>query len=464
MRMIRARKDLRSAVARIVRAASLAGLTGFAAISAGGAAGADGEWASIVRGGRLYDTWYEEIRGRPPFERHPSYPADGQQAADPPTTWRCKECHGWDYRGRNGVYGSGPHYTGIAGIDGRAGAEPRKIAAILKDDTHGYGNLMAEADLTDLALFVSRGQVDMDRYIDRASGRVKGDASARVTVYQTICANCHGRDGLKVRDMPPLGRAVRDDPWQALHNILNGHPNEKMPSLRVLGMDTIVDVLAYAQALPEEEVLASIARGGRLYDNWPVTIGVAAPNARHPAYPAGAAFAKEPAVNWRCKECHGWDYRGRDGAYARGPHATGIKGIRDFAGADPTRVVAVLKDANHRYGGRLDLHDLQDVANFVSRGQVDMNTFIDPVSALARGDAARRTEYYATICANCHGADGAKIVTSPPLGRTARTNPWEALHKVLNGHPDEKMPAMRVIDRQIVADILAYIQNLPDIR
>jgi len=32
----------------------------------------------------------------------------------------------------------------------------------------------------------------------------------------------------------------------------------------------------------------------------------------------------------------------------------------------------------------------------------------------------------------------------------------------MNGHPDEKMPALREIDRQVLLDVLAYAQELPD--
>ena len=69
--------------------------------------------------------------------------------------------------------------------------------------------------------------------------------------------------------------------------------------------------------------------------------------------------------------------------------------------------------------------------------------------------------YYTTICATCHGADGTKIITGLPLGQIARRDPWETLHKVINGHPDEAMPALRVVGIEILTDILAYVQSLP---
>ena len=89
-----------------------------------------------------------------------------------------------------------------------------------------------------------------------------------------------------------------------------------------------------------------------------------------------------------------------------------------------------------------------------------MDNYILRKTRMAKGDSSKHKTYYVTICANCHGSDGAKMPTIPPLGNIAKSNPWEALHKILNGHPDEEMPALRVLDIQILVDVLAYIQAL----
>jgi cytochrome c553 len=206
--------------------------------------------ASIVRGGRLYDNWSAETGRGPPPGPHPAYPAAGARRGDAAGTWRCKECHGWDYRGRDGAYGTGRHFTGIAGIRHMVGADPAAVIAVLRDTTHGYGPLLGEGALRDLANFVARGQLDMDRVIDRASRRARGDASRRQSYFHTICATCHGQDGRRITTMPALGHVARDHPWEALHKILNGHPDEKMPALRVLDLQVLVDILAHIQTLP----------------------------------------------------------------------------------------------------------------------------------------------------------------------------------------------------------------------
>ena len=430
--------------------------------------------ASIVRGGRLYDNWFQELDEPQPTFLHPAYPRENVFVGAPEDTWLCHECHGWDYRGRDGAYATGGHFTGIRGIDGMAGADPAKIVAILKDDVHQQGvtdengiSLMEERDLRDLANFVSRGQVDMGAYIDGTSLAAKGDKSRHQTYFNTICGICHGADGLTVRTVSPLGKTARSDPWQALHKILNGKPAGMMPALRVLGREAVADILAHAQSLPTEEVFSSIVRGGRLYDNWFEEIDVSPPTKRHPAYPATRAIAGEPRNTWRCKECHGWDYRGSDGAFATGKHFTGIKGIQGMAGADPAAIVAVLKDDTHayrdlvRYRGLMNEHDLRDLANFVSKGQIAMDRFIDPASKSARVDADKRADYYKTMCANCHGLDGDEVVTMLSLGRETKVDPWQALHKIINGHATARMPALRALGIQTAAELLSYIQTLP---
>jgi len=207
------------------------------------------------------------------------------------------------------------------------------------------------------------------------------------------------------------------------------------------------------------EEASSIARGGRLYDKFWAENKQAQPTADHSAYPnKGGKYGKD--VSWRCKECHGWDYKGKDGAYASGGHATGIVGIQGAAGKDPASIVAIIKDKTHGYGdAQLSAQDMNDLALFVSRGQVDMAKHIDYPAKKAKGDAAKGEAYFNTLCANCHGVDGKKINNAPPLG--SLQNPQEMLHKVLNGQPSQNMPALRLLDHQIAADLVAHMLTLP---
>ncbi len=212
------------------------------------------ETQSIMsEGGRIYDKWYKVVGEDAPKKAHPAYPADKKYAKKPKSNWRCKECHGWDYMGKDGAYASGKHSTGIKGINGMAGADPAKVVALLKDATHGLGDLMEDEDLAKVALFVAQGQTDMGKYIDAASKSVKGGDAAKGSAYfNTICANCHGRDGTMPKDMGKSLGAQMGNPWEVMHKIVNGQPDKKMPSLRAFGMQPVLDIMAHIATLPKK--------------------------------------------------------------------------------------------------------------------------------------------------------------------------------------------------------------------
>lgn len=423
-------------------------------------AAADETLSHVTRGGRLYDNWWRELDEKPPADRHPSYPLGAAAANDGPRTWRCVECHGWDYRGVDGQYGKGERYTGIKGITGMAGADPAKVGFILRDSRHGYGEMMDGGDIDDLALFVSRGQTALMDRINADTGAVTADGKPAEPIYLTVCASCHGVDGQAMATIPPLGDLARKDPWQTLHNILNGHAGGAMPSLRALDDSVIIATLAFLQKLPETSQVTSITRGGRLYGNWQRESGRQAPPGAHPAYPKSAA-AGDDRASWNCRECHGWDYLGKDGAFGSGRHHTGIKGISAMAGSDPAKIIAVMTDKTHGYAGILTSRELSDLANFVAKGQVDMTKVIEAKTGRILGDAKAFESHFQTMCATCHGKDGRRVRTMPSLGRVVHEQPERALHSVLNGHPGEFMPPLRAFPDAMIAGILAYAQSLP---
>jgi thiosulfate dehydrogenase len=238
---------------------------------------------------------------------------------------------------------------------------------------------------------------------------------------------------------------------------------KKKNFLKGLATLATAGLVAFAVATPvQAEEDSAMARGGKLYDKWYKVIGVDAPKKSHPSYPADKKYAKKAKDNWRCKECHGWDYKGVNGAYASGKHSTGIKGIDGMFGADPEKIEAILKDSTHGYADKLEQDDFQDLALFVSKGQVDMSKYIDYASKSAKGgNAAQGAAYFNTICVGCHKKDGSY---PKDMGKTLGAqmgNPQEVMHKILNGQPDEKMPALRALDRQVVLDLLAHIKTLP---
>jgi thiosulfate dehydrogenase len=210
----------------------------------------------ISRGGQLYDKWWEVILADEPEQTHPAYPAAGKQEGS--ATWRCKECHGWDYKGAAGAYGAGSHYTGIKGIDGMAGVPIERIVEVLRGDVHGFTpEQLSDSAVRKLGAFVSLGQVDMDLYIDRASKRARGDPVTGARYFQTICAVCHGYDGkaINFRDEKKpeyVGTVANENPWETLHKVRFGQPGVGMVALTALDLQILVDIVAYAQTLPAE--------------------------------------------------------------------------------------------------------------------------------------------------------------------------------------------------------------------
>ncbi len=134
-----------------------------------------------------------------------------------------------------------------------------------------------------------------------------------------------------------------------------------------------------------------------------------------------------------------------DGAYAKGSHYTGIKGLRGMAGIDPETIHEVMMNDTHRYTEDMMPHSaMRKLAFFVSLGQIDMDRFIDRSTKKAHGDPRRGTQFFQTICANCVGFDGKELnfgdENEPEyVGTVAQHNPWEALHKIRFGHRRQRL-------------------------
>ena len=223
--------------------------------------------ADAGRGGALYDRWWSVTGDDEPTEDHalwatrPDTESNTRTGAD---TWRCKECHGWDYKGVDGAYGSGSHTTGIAGIFGTT-MTAREVFDVIGTD-HGYSAAgLADADIWDLAKFVFEGQIDTDTIID-ADGGFTGAAAAGETLFSAgiagnpACMLCHGVDGLGT---PPgadaaefgdfVGLIANENPWEFQHKVRFGQPGTSMPSAITAGGTTqeVSDLGTHAQTLPE---------------------------------------------------------------------------------------------------------------------------------------------------------------------------------------------------------------------
>jgi len=223
-----------------------------------------------ILGGRLYDEWWTELGVAEPTLDHPLWAYRPDPFSNPEmgaATWRCKECHGWDYLGVNGQYAAGPHRTGFPGVLGtNLGAEA--LFTLLKEapnngggpgipNGHDYGMVLPDTRINDLVAFALSGAIDGGPYI-AANGAFNGDPAAGQGNYTSggavPCMTCHGANGTAINfgtfDAPVyLGTVAEQNPWEMLHKIRFGQPAAPMPSWLAGGGNTqgAADIGRYIQ-------------------------------------------------------------------------------------------------------------------------------------------------------------------------------------------------------------------------
>jgi thiosulfate dehydrogenase len=435
----------------------------------------------IARGGRLYDKWTEELGVDVPEGDHPLWSTQTTNTRSGADTWRCKECHGWDYKGVDGAYGSGSHMTGFEGVMEVSGIDANEILAMLKGSTnpdHDFSAYMDDQALTDLALVLSGALMDYSVFINADKSLVGGDTAAGKTFYDETCAECHGTNGLALNFGNTIepeyhGTIATDNPWEFLHKMRFGQPGvAEMPSLVDDGVsdEDFANTLAYAATFP---LFSPISEGGVMYDNWMKAMGVDVPEGDHPLWSTQTTNTRSGADTWRCKECHGWDYKGKDGAYGSGSHQTGFKGVWDSSSMSAEELTAWLNgtmnpDHNFVGEGMLGETQVQMMVAFLQSEKIDTNVFVDVDGTVTDGNPELGAEFYSTFCEYCHGEDGTALNfgsdTEPEfVGTVASDNPWEFVHKVSYGHPGAVMPSGINMDwsLQDIIDLLTHAQTLP---
>lgn len=225
----------------------------------------------ITSGAQLYDKWYAVLGQSAPGGNMPLWSSQTTNTRSGAETWRCAECHGWDYKGKDGAYSTGSHYTGFPGVLNSTAA----VAAVLKgatDPGHDFSAYLDDASLNQLAAFIKNGLIDDSQYIDTVTLKTKGgDTNHGQNLYETTCAKCHGPDGKLIIFRTEginesLGAVANRDPYRFLHRTRFGVAGTEMPIGRDLGWTPKdgVDVLAYVQTLPtgtEQEQPSNVGEG-----------------------------------------------------------------------------------------------------------------------------------------------------------------------------------------------------------
>jgi cytochrome c5 len=215
--------------------------------------------------------------------------------------------------------------------------------------------------------------------------------------------------------------------------------------------------------MPSVGQASIISLGGRLYDSHWSVIRRRPPPGTHPNYPASSASPK--SSTWRCVSCHGWDYAGSDGHLKTRSTDAPFFSLSDLVNRNTDEIKKLLRRPSHRaVVTPLSQRELQAIALFLSKGQHNISTVIQP-NGTARGNPLGGKDIYESVCRTCHGADGKEPITGEPgdrssLGWMARNRPAQTVHKIRNGVPNADMLSLRFLELKQIGDLLAYLQRL----
>jgi mono/diheme cytochrome c family protein len=213
-----------------------------------------------TEGGRIYDEWFAAFGVEAPEGDQPLWKTQTTNTLTGEATWLCEECHGWDYKGVDGVYGSGSHLTGFPGILDAATMTPEELTAWLdgtKNPDHNFSSFMTADDFFRLVAFIQKDVVDKSAFINTDKTIVGGDAVHGKQLFDSVCKVCHGEDGKAINfgdDNSPeyYGTVAADNPWEFFNKATVGVPGETMPAGWNLGwtLHDVIDLMTFAQTLP----------------------------------------------------------------------------------------------------------------------------------------------------------------------------------------------------------------------
>ncbi|HSM25017.1 MAG TPA: hypothetical protein VK856_09165, partial [Anaerolineaceae bacterium] len=154
----------------------------------------------ISLGAQIYDDWTSVVVDAPlPVGNHPIWSRQTNNTISGIDTWRCVNCHGWDYQGKEGAFGFGPYSTGFPSILEASGESSVYLVGALSggsDAQHDFSSLMSEEELESVVSFIQTEVIDDNQYIDIFTRKViDGNLSNGKEKYEAACASCHGEDG-----------------------------------------------------------------------------------------------------------------------------------------------------------------------------------------------------------------------------------------------------------------------------
>ncbi len=216
----------------------------------------------VTEGGRMYDNWVDALGVDAPTTDQPLWKTQKTNTSlSGSDTWLCSTCHGFDYKGKDGINAQGSeNYTGFPGILDAQKMSDAELTAWLdgtKNKDHDFKTYFNSDDLARMVAFIQKGMIDHAPYIG-ADGKAVGDATHGKVLYTSICKICHGDDGKSINFAADeggteyVGTIATNEPWGFMHVGTVGLAGAQMPAGMNLGWSAqdIADVLAWAQTLP----------------------------------------------------------------------------------------------------------------------------------------------------------------------------------------------------------------------
>ncbi len=186
-----------------------------------------------------------------------------------------------------------------------------------------------------------------------------------------------------------------------------------------------------------------VSLGAQIYDDWTSVVeNPPAPVGNHPIWSRQTNNTIAGIDTWQCVNCHGWDYQGKEGAFAFGPYSTGFPSLLESSTESSSYLKGALsgeKDAQHDFSSLMSDEELDSVIAFIQDGLIDDNQFIDVFSRkVIDGNLSNGKEKYSEACASCHGDDGTQATfrfegREVALGTLAVQDPWRFLHRTRFG-------------------------------
>jgi thiosulfate dehydrogenase len=365
------------------------------------------------------------------------------------------------------------------------------------DQMPDYSQIFSEGQMWEIVKFLKSEAIDVSLLYDgNTTGTYPtgsmvfsnvgkdGSSSNGDIIYSDRCATCHGDDGALILvdgNAFTAGSFVRQKSNEAQHKIKFGQLGTGMIDMG-LDLDKIKDIYkALANETkypspgnenPPQLAAADGIRGGRLYDKfWESDAGW---DQNDPNLNTFSSFSNF----FRCKQCHGWDLLGSQGAYISRAPRTSRPNVSDLdlkqmvAGMTPQQLFNGIKSQTGRRPISSDLStydpatnptvgdqmpdyseimtdtDIWDLVKFLKYYAYDTDLFYDSATSGTYpdgsmsftnigtdGDAAAGAGVYASTCASCHGADGRLIIVDGEfsVGSYMRAKPNEAHHKFRYG-------------------------------